>query len=183
MSDTLQPSVCLDFWFHDDHRAYWFEKSLLFDAKVRQDLAGCFSAATAGRLRDWPYSAEGCLALILLLDQVPRNLHRDSPDAYAQDEQARAVARRGLHRGHDLRLSAEQRLFFYLPFEHSEDLVDQYLGLALMGSLPDESYVGWAQAHLDLIERFGRFPHRNAVLGRRSTPEEEVYLSQEGAGF
>lgn len=174
---------CLEFWFSPENAASWFKKSADFDKCVADTLGPLAEPAAQGTLDHWQEAAEGSLALVLLLDQVPRNLHRDSGKAYVQDAKARAVARHALHRGQDLVMTPEQRLFVYMPLEHSEDLVDQYLAVALISALPDRDLVTWAIAHLDLIERFGRFPHRNAVLGRHSTPEEETYLAQEGAGF
>ncbi len=174
---------CLEFWFAPENEPYWFKKSVDFDQRVAETLGALADAAAQGSLDSWQETPEGSLALVLLLDQAPRNLHRDSGEAYAQDVMARGVARHALHRGQDLAVTADQRLFLYLPFEHSEDLADQYLSVALFGALPNQDLVTWAIAHLELIERYGRFPHRNAVLGRRSTPEEETYLAQEGAGF
>ncbi len=178
-----QASDCIEFWFHAESEPYWFEKNQDFDQRVSDRLGALAEAAARGELDFWQETAEGCLALVLLLDQAPRNLYRGSDRAYAQDARARMVARRALHRGFDLQLPANQRAFLYLPFEHSEDLADQYLSVALFGALPDRKYVPWAIAHLELIQRYGRFPHRNANLGRESTEEEEIYLAQEGAGF
>ncbi len=181
MSD--QSAFCLDFWFSAESEPYWFEKNPEFDARVREKLGTLAEAALAGALDCWQETAEGSLALLLLLDQVPRNLNRGSAAAFAADPKARDVARRMLRLGQDLALPPDRRRFCYLPFEHSEDLADQYLSCALFGALPDRDIVKWAVAHLVLIERYGRFPHRNAALGRPSTPEEEHYLAQPGAGF
>lgn len=186
--ETVLPALtqlnqCLDFWFSEESKPFWFKKEPAFDARVRECLETLHGRAAAGDLSDWQESAEGCLALILLLDQVPRNLYRETARAFASDADALAVARRTLHRGFDLRLSADWRMFTYLPFEHSESLLDQYLSVALMAALPDPDLVAWAEAHLKLIERFGRFPHRNAALGRDSTAEELAYLAEPGAGF
>ncbi len=183
MTEAKRASHCLDFWFSTESESCWFVRNDAFDARVRAILGSLHAAACAGVLEAWQDEPEGSLALVLLLDQVPRNLHRESVEAYAQDAKARAVARHAIRRGQDLRLVPERRVFLYMPFEHSEDLVDQHFCVALMGALPNREPVEWAHRHLDLIERFGRFPHRNAVLGRPSTPEEAAYLAEPGAGF
>jgi uncharacterized protein (DUF924 family) len=118
-------------------------------------------------------TAEGSLPLVLLLDQLPRNIHRGRPEAFAADEKARAVARSAIHRGFDHELAKWPRLFLYLPFEHSENVADQDLAVELVGALGNEEQTIWARRHRDVVACFGRFSHRNAILGRPSTPEEE----------
>lgn len=143
--------------------------------------------ASEGALDHWQEDAASCLALILLLDQFPRNLYRNDTRAYAQDAKARAVAGVALERGFDRCIGRVQRLFLYLPFEHSEDLADQRRSVALFAELgEDDEAQAWlnsAQKHLQVIEHFGRFPHRNSVLGRRSSPAEEAFLKQPGSSF
>jgi len=173
----------LQFWFSAENEPFWFEKSADFDRRCQAVLEAPAEAAVAGRLDDWQAEARRALALVILLDQVPRNLYRGSARAFAGDAAARAAARVALARGFDLGMSDEERLFLYLPFEHSEDLADQHLSCALFSTLADPEYLKFAVAHRVLIERYGRFPHRNAALGRSSTPEEESYLAQPGAGF
>ncbi len=183
MSERDHVEHCLGFWFSPETQPYWFEKDESFDGRVRAQLGALSEAAAAGELDRWQETPEGSLALILLLDQVPRNLNRGSPAAFAQDAKARQVARQVLHSGQDLQIAPARRHFLYLPFEHSEDLADQYVSVALIGALPDRDLVKWAIAHLVVIQRYGRFPHRNAALGRASTEAEEAYLAEEGAGF
>ena len=180
----------LDFWFGPPadpqrlhHRQIWFRGTPEFDDKVRQGFAADHEAAAAGRLAEWEHiAAESALALVMLLDQVPRNIFRSTPRAFASDAQALALTKRALARGVDQAVPAAWRLFFYLPFEHSEVLADQQHGIALLEALPPvEGRPGdgkMSRAHLEIIERFGRFPHRNPILGRPSTPEELTFLEE-----
>lgn len=184
------PRDVLDFWFSETARTRWFEKDPAFDAECRR-FAPLVAAAADDRLAAWERTPEGCLALAILLDQLPRNLHRGSPRAFASDAKARAVAERAIARGFDRRLPPDRRAFLYLPFEHSEDLADQRRSVALFrqlaadmgGTAQAQEYLDYAIRHEQIIERFGRFPHRNAVLGRPSTPEEEEFLKQPGSSF
>jgi uncharacterized protein (DUF924 family) len=125
-------------------------------------------------------SPEGALALVIVLDQFPRNMFRHSARSYAADPLARAVARRAIAKGFDLRIAMPERTFFYLPFEHSEDLADQERSVELMRGTGDADSLKWAELHADIIRRLGRFPHRNAVLGRTTTPEEQAFLDKGG---
>ena len=178
----------LEFWFAGDgtrYRAAWFEKDTAFDAECAR-FADALSSARGCGLDHWADTARGMLALIVLLDQFSRNLHRCSPDAFAADAQARVQARDAVARGFDLTLHPVERSFVYLPFEHSEDLADQDESVRLYETMRlalGDSTVEYAYRHRDLIRRFGRFPHRNAVLGRASTPQELRYLAAQGAGF
>jgi len=174
----------LDFWFAEGRKALWFNGGDDFDRLVEEILSALHRQAAAGDLDDWAATPRGALALVLLLDQVPRNIYRQTPQAYASDSQARRVAREAVDAGRDKKLSQVERVFLYLPFEHSEDLADQELGCRLMGDLDENpDWLDFAERHRDLIVRFGRFPHRNAILGRQCTPEEDAYLAQPGAGF
>jgi uncharacterized protein (DUF924 family) len=180
----------LEFWFgaptHDggyEHRSRWFRAQAAFDAECLARFGALCAMAAASELEELQNSAEGSLALVLLLDQLPRNIHRGRAQAFAADGKAREVARRAIERGFDGRLSRLQRLFLYLPFEHSEDLADQDLAIRLIGSLGDEEQTYWARRHRDVIARFGRFPHRNAILGRENTAEEEEFLKSPGSSF
>lgn len=168
------------FWFSDAARPYWFDASPAFDNSVRERFQAVWPEAVAGALSGWEESPEGALALVLALDQAPRNMFRNDPRAFSTDAQARAAAGRALDRGFDLPLEPERRMFLYLPLMHNEDLADQERCLALMErrvGLPDPVLA--ARSHRDIIARFGRFPHRNAVLGRPSTPEEMRFLAEE----
>jgi uncharacterized protein (DUF924 family) len=170
----------LAFWLAAGDRR-WFEQDDAFDAEIRARFATVYEDAAAGRLSRWEKSANGALALVIVIDQFPRNMFRDSARAFAADPQARAVAGRAIVRGFDQQVAMPERMFFYLPFEHSEDLPDQERCVALMRSTGDVDLVKWAELHADIIRRFGRFPHRNAVLGRPTTAEEQAFLG--GGGF
>jgi uncharacterized protein (DUF924 family) len=184
----------LDFWFgapdtdgNAEWRKVWFEKDATFDATIRARFLPLYEAASAGALQAWRETPQGCLALCLLLDQLPRNLFRGDPRAFATDAAARAVARHALDRGFDQAVSPVHRCFFYLPYEHSEDPADQDTCVALFTALPEADWkarcIDAAERHRDVIRRFARFPHRNAALGRESTPAEQEYLARPDAGF
>jgi uncharacterized protein (DUF924 family) len=158
----------------------WFTKDSEFDEAVRARFLPTYRAAAAGELGEWERMPEGALALLIVLDQFPRNMFRGRPETYAADPLARAVADRALKRGHDRAVAQELRTFFYLPFMHSETLADQERALALYRALGDEESLRYAQDHADIIRRFGRFPHRNRVLGRASMPEEQAFLAAGG---
>ena len=159
----------------------WFKKDPAFDAEISERFLATHEAAAEGRLADWEKSASGALAMMLLLDQFPRNMFRDSGRAFATDPQALALAKRAIGRGFDLQVAPQMRAFFYLPFMHAEDLIEQNRGVTLYRTAGDSDGEKWAQLHADIIRRFGRFPHRNAVLGRVTTPEEKAFL--DGGGF
>ncbi len=159
----------------------WFKKSYAFDDAIRLKFEPVHHAAARGEYDAWAGTAEGALALLILLDQFPRNLYRDSAHAFATDAKARGFARMAVEKGFDRQVDPILRNFFYLPFEHSEDLTDQDYGLALTTEAGDADNIKWSAIHRDIIARFGRFPHRNAAFGRRSTPEEEAFLA--GGGF
>ena len=158
----------------------WFRKDEAFDAEIRDRFEALHHAAARGELGGWGETAEGALALLLLLDQFPRNLYRGSPHAFATDPLAREVARAATRRGFDAAVAPELRQFFFLPFEHSEDLGDQEKAVALTEASGDQDLVKWARIHRDIIRRFGRFPHRNACLARETTAEEQAFLSSGG---
>jgi uncharacterized protein (DUF924 family) len=179
MTDALAtPQQIVAFW-RTAGPERWFKKDTAFDAEIRRRFLPTHEAAAAGQLRDWENSAEGGLALLILLDQFPRNMFRGDARAFATDPLARAVTAGALIKGFDAQ-AGDMRGFFYLPFEHSEDLADQERGLALYKAAGDEDGLKWAQIHADIIRKFGRFPHRNAVLGRTTTPEEQTFLDSGG---
>ena len=176
----------LRFWFEDHGRKDWFTKSDEFDTKIRDRFLEIYNLAATGGLDAWRDSANGCLALCLVLDQFPRNLFRDDPRAFATDAMARALTRHALERGFDRDPSFDgtRRMFLYLPLEHSENIDDQRHCVELVRErIGDDEFVDYAERHLRVIERFGRFPHRNAVLDRDCTDEEDEYLKQPDAGF
>jgi uncharacterized protein (DUF924 family) len=180
----------LDFWFgpegdpdRERHRAIWFTSTDAFDVEVRRQFLADYEEAAASALGAWEETPEGALALVLLLDQVPRNVFRGTPRAYATDAAARAAADRALARGFDQRVPPAWRIFFYMPLHHSEDLDDQRRSVTLFATLPRNpdrrgSLRRYGRPYVEVIERFGRFPHRNAILGRASTPEETAFLAQ-----
>ena len=169
------------FW-RDAGAGKWFNGGAEFDAECRERFLEAHFSAARREFPHWMDDAEGALALVLLLDQIPRNVFRGSAHAFATDGLAREVARRALDSGFDQRIDPPLRLFFYMPFEHSEDMADQDRAVALFTGMGDAGYLHYAVAHRDAIARFGRFPHRNAVLGRENTPEEQAWLDA-GGGF
>jgi len=192
-SDPLAADI-LTFWFGpqdapsgNSARDVWFRKDAAFDAEIRQRFGDATAIALAGGYGEWCATAGGALARVLLLDQFTRNIHRETPAAFAGDARALATAAHAIERGFDRSLDAYGRWFLYLPFEHAEDRVMQERSLALFGELERETGLGgpleWAQKHADVIARFGRYPHRNAVLGRVSTPDEVAFLAQPGSRF
>ncbi|HMK81438.1 MAG TPA: DUF924 family protein [Xanthobacteraceae bacterium] len=174
------PEEVLTFW-REAGPDRWFEKDEAFDNSIRARFLGTYEAAAWGDLAGWEASAEGALALVIVLDQFPRNMFRGSARMYAADERARWAANLALKRGYDLDVPAEMRGFLFLPFQHSEDLADQNRGVELYRAAGDEENLKHAIEHRDIIRRFGRFPHRNAILGRATTAQEQAFL--DGGGF
>jgi uncharacterized protein (DUF924 family) len=158
----------------------WFAKDEAFDAAIRERFLDTHLAAAAGKLSDWEATPEGSYALLLLLDQFPRNLFRGSAQAFATDAQALAIAERAIAEGFDKRFEGPERRFFYLPHMHSEQLADQERCIALCEAANDPEGVKFAIIHRDIIRDFGRFPHRNPVLGRETTPQEQAFLDSGG---
>ena len=202
--DSLDPRAValLRFWFGDDFDAAtiaegaerrWFAGGPAMDAECARRFGADLAAAARGELDHWAATPRGRLALVLLLDQLSRNVWRGTPAAFAQDAAARRLAAEAVERGLDRALTAPQRAFLYLPFEHGESLADQRRSVALFESLarevPERDRVAFersadfARRHAAIIERFGRFPHRNAILGRESTAEELAFLAEPGSSF
>lgn len=180
----------IDFWFgpRDEARADWFRADAAFDAQIRQRFATLIDAAVADGLRDWDRSPDGALARVLLLDQFTRNVFRHTPRAFSGDALALAAATSLVTKGNDRSLPPLRRWFVYLPFEHAESRAAQAESMRLFTALAHEhpamaDALEWARRHQVVVERFGRFPHRNAVLGRISTPEEEAFLREPGSRF
>jgi uncharacterized protein (DUF924 family) len=180
MSEPKAAEV-LRFWF-EEHPRDWFVKNAALDAEICARFASLHEAAAAGLLAHWADEARSCLALVIVLDQLPRNMYRGEARAFATDAQARAAARVILERGWNKAMSQAEQLFAYLPLEHSESLADQNLCCELMKDF-DPEQLRYAIRHREIIERFGRFPHRNAALGRASTAAELEFLKQPGSGF
>jgi uncharacterized protein (DUF924 family) len=197
MSSTTpaSPEAVLEFWFgppddpgHQLPRPAWFRKDPAFDLQVRERFGATIEAALAGRLKAWATEPLPALAQVIVLDQFTRNAFRDTARAFAGDERALAAARAMVDSGEDRGLSGVQRQFVYMPFEHAEDLAAQEQALQLFSRLGEDEpaladLLRWARAHHDIVARFGRFPHRNALLGRVSTPEEEAFLKTPGSSF
>ncbi len=200
-SATLVHEI-INFWFAglDEHgqlpqsqKAKWWQKDNAFDQSIKTQFASAVEKAAAGEFDSWQATAEGSLALLILLDQFTRNIYRNDPKAFASDPKARAICHHLLEQGQDKALHPVQRVFTYLPLEHSESLDDQHHCVELFNALHDEVgeqnkqefayYLDYAHKHFEIIERFGRFPHRNQVLGRESTADELAYLSEPGARF
>ncbi len=187
----------LTFWFGDSpvdsdiyrqRRKLWFGKQPNIDQEIREHFLADYQQARQGFYSDWQQSPDGCLALILLLDQFPRNMFRNSPRSYATDAFARSVTRNAIAQGFDCLLSPVQQAFLYLPLEHSECFEDQNQNVKLMAvvvaAAPElGNMYDYALRHRDVIQRFGRFPHRNAILERLNTPDETAFLQQPGSLF
>lgn len=174
----------LEFWFSDRVRERWWVKDPAFDEEIRERFAGLHRRALAGDLESWAASPEGALALVIVLDQFPRNMFRGSAEAFASDAAARAVTDAALAAGHHHALTSDdRRLFLYLPLEHSEKLADQDRCCALAKELAAAQWYEFAKKHREIVARFGRFPHRNEALGRESTAEERLFLTEPGSSF
>jgi uncharacterized protein (DUF924 family) len=179
MSKPTQAEI-ISFWQAAGYDR-WFKKDEAFDDEIRARFLAAYEDAAAGKYADWEKTAEGALALLILLDQFPRNMFRGQARAFETDVVARAITASALVRGFDSQVPEDMRLFFYVPFEHSEDIADQERGIALYKGAGDADGLKWAELHADIIRRFGRFPHRNPALGRATTPEEQAFL--DGGGF
>jgi uncharacterized protein (DUF924 family) len=181
VTSRVEAAAVVAFW-RDAGYPKWFQGGEAFDSECRIGFLDAHHAAARREFEGWAESAEGALALLLLLDQIPRNIFRGSGHAFATDPLARHYAARALAAGFDRQCDPALRLFFYMPFEHSEDAADQARSVELFAALGDANLMGYATAHREVIARFGRFPHRNRALGRESTPEEEQWL-RDGGGF
>lgn len=189
-----QANEILDFWFgspdepeYGKPRKVWFVKEPEFDEELRRRFLTDYEKAAGGNLDEWKDSPSECLALILLLDQFPRNIFRETPQAFATDWEALSTAHQAIAQGYDRKLLNVQRWFIYLPFEHSENIEHQRQSVKLFQKLSGDKQsakaIESAIRHRSVIERFGRFPHRNIILGRPSTPEEKEFLKQPGSRF
>ncbi|MES2907162.1 MAG: DUF924 family protein [Pseudomonadota bacterium] len=184
----MTPDAVLSFWFAPENEPRWFVKSDAFDSEIRDRFSNVYEQAANAVLDDWAETMEGRLALIIVLDQFPRNMFRGSPRTFSSDSKALQLTKDGIILGQDAQLSGEALSFFYMPLMHSENLPDQELSVALYekASLTNANFadhVTYAIAHRDIIARFGRFPHRNKILGRVTTPEEEEFLKGPMSSF
>lgn len=182
---AASPQEVLDFWYGEVGEEHWFVKDATLDAEMERRFLVTWSLARAGDLDDWAETADGALALVIVLDQFSRNMFRNDPRAFAQDARALAIADAAIAAGFDMQVPLNRRVFFYMPHEHSEDLAVQERCLPLMRGRTHkgEEYEEYARAHRDIIARFGRFPHRNECLGRESTAGEIAFLKEPGSSF
>ncbi|HHP7246144.1 MAG TPA: DUF924 family protein [Elainellaceae cyanobacterium] len=190
-------SDVLEFWFGDpsskdaeyeQRRKLWFGKQETVDQEIRERFGATYDRATSGQLDAWEKSPDGCLALVIVLDQFPRNMFRGDPKAFATDAKALAVSQWAIAQHFDQAIAAIRRFFLYVPFEHSEQLTHQNQSVEYFAQLINDApeladTYSYAIRHRQVIERFGRFPHRNSILGRNSTPEEREFLKQPGSSF
>ncbi len=193
MPSETSPEEVVDFWFgredepgYGEFREAWFRKDPEFDQQIRDRFEDLYEAAATGELDDWKKEARSCLALVILLDQFPRNMFRGDPRSYATDRKAQETAGYAVDRALDRELPPFQRMFLYMPFMHSEDLAHQRRSVELfraLGGEGEEAPSYYAVRHMEIIERFGRFPHRNEILGRQTTSEEAEFLTQPGSSF
>ena len=200
MSDPIED--VLDFWFGEvnelgcsspEHRKRWWTKSDSFDEAIKSHFLSDYEAVIAGDREMWRNTARGALAYIIALDQFSRNMFRGTPEMFAADELAREACREGLDAGFDAELAFDERVFFYLPLEHSESMDDHQRCLEVFGDLVEcapeplaadaKNYLDYAKAHLAIVQRFGRYPHRNQTLGRAPTPEEAEFLKEPNSSF
>jgi uncharacterized protein (DUF924 family) len=198
----MEYDAVLNFWFGTldaagcadaEHAERWWKKNEVFDAELRRRFGALHEALANGDHDDWLKTPRGRLAYVIVLDQFSRNMFRDSPRMYAYDSQALAAAREGIAKSDDKLLAADERIFLYMPFEHSEDLADQEHCITLFERMCEglsgealkrvKNNVDYARRHRDIVKRFGRFPHRNRILGRASTPEEAEFLTEPGSSF
>jgi uncharacterized protein (DUF924 family) len=177
---AFDPGDVLVFW-RAAGAARWYKRDDGFDAGVHERFLGLWHKALAGELSSWETTDDGALALVIVLDQFPRNMFRGKPEAYSSDALAREVARRAIARGADKRIEPELLEFLYMPFMHSEDLADQRRCVELFRATDNAENLRYAEEHAEIVRRFGRFPHRNQVIGRVTTPEEQAFL--DGGGF
>jgi len=178
---TESPQSIVDFWFSDAVRPLWFKSTAEFDNQLRDRFGMVWQDAAAGKLDRWAESAEGALALVILLDQIPLNIYRGKARSFSTEAKAREIAERAIDKGWDTTLPDEQKAFLYMPFMHSETLADQDQAVALYQAAGLEDNLKFAQHHQDIIQRFGRFPHRNEILGRQNSEAEQAYLASDEA--
>ncbi|TCU40072.1 DUF924 family protein [Rhizobium azibense] len=183
MAKICTPEEVYSFWFEECSREQWFERTLSLDEEIRDRFADTHLALAGGVMGTWHASPQNRLAAIVVLDQFPRNIYRNTPLAFATDGLALREAKLALDAGADQLVEKKCRAFFYLPFEHAEDVAEQERSVMLFQALGDAEYLDYAIRHRDVIAKYGRFPHRNAIIGRVSTTAELDYLAGPGAGF
>lgn len=174
---VVTPKAVLDYWYTDESKAHWFASTPQIDAQIKQKFETTWQAASRHELDSWCDTADGCLALVIVIDQFPLNMYRGQEISFSTEAQARNVARIALQKGFDKQIAKDKLSFLFLPFMHSESLADQEMSLQLFFDAGLDDNIPFAQHHYDIVATFGRFPHRNAILGRTSTPEERVYIN------
>lgn len=179
IGNSITPSDILTFW-REAGPDRWYTKNEAFDRELRDRFMALWEIARDGKLKGWQQTDDGALALVIVLDQFPRNMFRGDARAFSTDSLARDIASQAIAEGRDRRIDPVMRAFLYLPFEHSEDLADQERSIALFEQFGDAEGLKWAVLHADIIRKFGRFPHRNTALGRATTPEEAAFLAEGG---
>ncbi|MDH5446240.1 MAG: DUF924 domain-containing protein [Gammaproteobacteria bacterium] len=177
----MTPQTLLNFWFAPQQEKRWFNSTPEFDQQIHEQFEQVWIMAKAGQQTDWEQTAEGALALVVLLDQMPLNMYRGLPESFSTEAQARTVAERAIEQGFDLQLTDSGKAFLYMPFMHSEDMRDQDRSVALYEAAGLKHNLKFAKHHRDIVRRFGRFPHRNMILGRTSTEEETDWLGSDEA--
>ena len=183
MDKATTPKDIIDFWFSEEVKPLWFKKSAEFDREIRQRFLDTYQSAKTGALDDWRDVPQNTLALIILLDQFPRNMFRGTSQAFATDDRAVESTEYAIAHNYQRDLSAEQQVFLYMPLMHSENIADQDRCVELFTKLGRSDNLKFALKHQEIIERFERFPHRNEILGRESTPAEKEFLAQPGSSF
>ena len=173
----VTPKAVLDYWYTDESKAHWFASTPQIDAQIKQKFETTWQAASRHELDSWCDTADGCLALVIVLDQFPLNMYRGQEISFSTEAQARNVARIAIQKGFDKQIAKDKLSFLFLPFMHSESLTDQEMSLQLFFDAGLDDNIPFAQHHHDIVEHFGRFPHRNAILGRTNTAEEIAYMN------
>ncbi|MDH5786248.1 MAG: DUF924 domain-containing protein [Chromatiales bacterium] len=181
MTELITPQTVLDFWFSERVRPLWFRSNPEFDQEIRERFETVWQAAHDGRLAGWEGSSDGALALVIVLDQFPLNMYRDQGLSFSTEATAREVAHRAIEHGFDQQIDEAGKTFLYIPFMHSENLSDQDRAVSLYEAASMTNNVRFANHHRDIVRRFGRFPHRNAALGRECTEEEREWLQSKEA--
>lgn len=180
MTNNNHESIIV-FWYSDRSRKHWFNSTPAFDEELRTRFEQVYTSAAKHQLNDWQTTAIGALALVILLDQIPLNIFRGKPESFATEANARTIAQYAIDNKLDIQLTDEQKLFLYMPFMHSEYLPDQHTAIALFEKAGLHDNARYAHHHCDIVKRFGRFPHRNKILGRNSTQAELAYLASDEA--
>lgn len=177
----MAPQDILDYWYSAQIKSHWFSSTPGLDQEIRDRFEGLWQQAAAGDLESWKETPEGCLALVILLDQMPLNMFRGTPESFSTEQMAVAVALFATERGFDQRLPLEHLPFLFMPLMHSENLSHQNQSVALFAQHGLQDFLKFAHHHRDIVRKFGRFPHRNSILGRESTPDELAYLDSDEA--